>query len=261
MGGKGGGQALAGARGRSTFSYYPDELTIITDPRHSLYDERVELAVSDEAVLNAVVMGIVEPVVVVKHGDEEVVDDGNQRVKRALVANALVGRAYRGPLKCVREAIDRLKKNDVGKRIMELLVDGPIRVPAIPFKESKEVTAYQVKAALNAFREDDSLALKIRKAHRMLAHSHTPRQVAESMGVSEATVRAWSKRDPDAPKVAKVRGKAKGPSRKRVLGVAAAEGMPAELAVALRWAAGDVEDAALAVAWPAVAAALGAKAA
>lgn len=68
----------------------PEELTFIDEKGHPLYDpRRVALPVMEELVLNIMVLGVLEPVLIAKDPEtgKVVVVDGRQRVKAAREAN------------------------------------------------------------------------------------------------------------------------------------------------------------------------------
>lgn len=80
-----------GAAGKTNLLLFePEMLKLVTDKSHPLYDERVNLPIDENMVLNIMYQGVIEPVVVRKNretGDTEVVA-GRQRVKNAVEANA-----------------------------------------------------------------------------------------------------------------------------------------------------------------------------
>jgi ParB family chromosome partitioning protein len=85
-----------GAIGKTnSLTFDPATLTLVTDPEHPLYDERVHLPVDEAMVLNIMHMGVREPIIVTKNTESGAVEvvDGRQRVKCAIEANRrLAGR-------------------------------------------------------------------------------------------------------------------------------------------------------------------------
>lgn len=80
-----------GAEKRGDLFYFdPRRLVIVTDKTHPLYDERVDLPLSRAFVDSIAELGVLEPVIVRKNGEEngepiiEVVD-GRQRTRAAIV--------------------------------------------------------------------------------------------------------------------------------------------------------------------------------
>lgn len=72
---------------RGSPSAWPDELIVINDPNHALFDERMALPISDERLRNLVAVGQIQPIAVRVEGDELVVTAGRQRWKMASVIN------------------------------------------------------------------------------------------------------------------------------------------------------------------------------
>ncbi len=65
----------------------PEELTLVTEEGHPLFDPRVHLPLRESLVLNIKAHGVKEPILVRKNGDILEVVDGRQRVKHAIEAN------------------------------------------------------------------------------------------------------------------------------------------------------------------------------
>ncbi|WYX51237.1 hypothetical protein WJ977_00655 [Achromobacter xylosoxidans] len=79
-----------GASGKTNvLSFETDALTIITDPAHSLYDERIQLPLDEAITLNIMALGVREPILVWKDPEtgKVLVVDGRQRVRHAIEAN------------------------------------------------------------------------------------------------------------------------------------------------------------------------------
>jgi ParB family chromosome partitioning protein len=149
-----GGQAFAGPRGQF-FLLKPEELTLITDPKHFLYDPRVDLPIDEGMVQSIMAFGVKEPILVCKDGPNTLVVDGLQRVKNAKVANT------------------RLKAQS----------KEPILIKAIIEKGSEE-DLYGIKVLANECRQDDSPMAKAEKAKRYLAMGRSEAQAAVVFGTS-----------------------------------------------------------------------------
>lgn len=111
-----------GARGKSNVLYFdPEDLVLILDPAHPLYDRRVHLPPDEPTVRNIMALGVLETILI--HKDPEtgdvIVVDGRRRVINA------------------REANRRL--HDLGKE--------PILVPALPKRADKGSLAGMMVAA------------------------------------------------------------------------------------------------------------------
>jgi ParB family transcriptional regulator, chromosome partitioning protein len=87
-----------GAKGRQdVLMFDPDDLILVTDKSHPLYDERVHDPVDENMVKNVMVHGIIEPVIVRRNGEKNDVPQveivaGRQRVKWARAANKLLAK-------------------------------------------------------------------------------------------------------------------------------------------------------------------------
>jgi len=76
------------------FTADPEIFTIVTDPKHPLYDERVEAISENDPDFAALVasiaeIGVKKQIHVIRDGAELLVKDGNQRVRAARAANKL----------------------------------------------------------------------------------------------------------------------------------------------------------------------------
>ena len=111
--------AVEASRG-TTFFLPPEDLKVITDPKHPLYDSRVELPVSAALVQSIVKHGFRSVVRAFKDGDKIVVIAGRQRVRAAIEANKLRIAAGMEPVK-VEVKIDRGTGDDdlYGQALLE----------------------------------------------------------------------------------------------------------------------------------------------
>lgn len=213
-------QAFEASRMGGAYSFDPSNLTIPTDPTDPLYDKRWSDPIPDGAVLDAAAMGVIEPVVISKRvvgkNTLAVVVDGIQRVKRTLVVNALLGQQYRGEIQVVKDAIDRLKASPIGRRVIELCPDGPLRVPTT-VRAGTDADAYAAKVSANFWRHDDPVSRRAEIAQRLQKHGHSVDEIAARMGgCSTMTVRRMLAIDTTKPREKKVRGGATRPSAKQV---------------------------------------------
>lgn len=157
------------SEGRSDlFSFDPDKLVIITDPKHALFDERATLPVEEAMVLNVMAYGVIQPIVfrTEENGEGEtiaVVVAGRQRVKAA------------------REANKRLKAKG------EL----PLRVPGVRRRENDHGTIGAMVSE-NEVRKGDDMLIKAAKARRMIEqYGYSEEKCAMTFGVSVATLRRY----------------------------------------------------------------------
>lgn len=151
------------ATGKSNLlTFDPETLTLVTDPKHPLFDERVNLPVSEPLVLNILAHGVLEPVLVRKNpetGDVEVVV-GRQRVKAC------------------REANKRLKAQGLE----------PFQIPGI-VKRADDGGLAGMVVSENEIREDDSPIGRAKKAQRLFDLGKTEEQIAIYFGCSKQTVK------------------------------------------------------------------------
>lgn len=85
-----------GASGKSNVLFFePENLHLVTDTTHPLYDERVHLPLNESVILNIMELGVLEPIIVWKDPEsgKTCVVAGRQRVKNAMEANTRRKRA------------------------------------------------------------------------------------------------------------------------------------------------------------------------
>ncbi len=232
---------------RGQTSVDPHELKLITDKRDALYDARVHLPVPDEDILNLAAVGFVQPVSVRLRGDEAVIVDGVQRVKRSLIINAIAGKhTYTGSVQSVKEAIIRLSlaSSTVGRRIIELCPEG-VKVP-ISVHRGKESEAFAAKVSANEFRQGDPIIEKARKAQQLNNHGHDAADIAAMFRVSAATVKRWLAMDTEkerAPKKKRAKSTRPTPARIQKTLTAANADWSDEQKVLVDWLLGKSTDA------------------
>lgn len=152
-----------GAKGKSNvLAFDPDDLVLVTDPKHYLYDERVHLPLKEPMVLNIMTLGVGQPIVVTKCPEtgKTLVVAGRQRVKHA------------------REANKRLRERG----------EMPIQVPAIP-RRSDTVVLGGLMVAENEMREDDTPLGRARKMVRLMDQGISETQIAIFFGCNAKTVK------------------------------------------------------------------------
>jgi ParB family chromosome partitioning protein len=154
------------------FALPPENLTLVTDSDHPLYDPRV-LDEPDEAMVrNIMVYGVIEPIIIRKNGDKVEVVAGRSRVKCALEANR------------------RLTAE--GKQ--------PSRVPAM-LKRGQDADMYGVLISENECRREDDPLRKAEKAQRLINMGKSVEEVAIAFGVKRQSVETWLQLGDVAPPV------------------------------------------------------------
>ncbi len=148
----------------NAFSIEPERLTLIDDPKHHLYDERIKLPIDEHLVLNIMVHGVKIPVLATKEGELLIVVDGRQRVKAAIEANK------------------RLKKDG----------SEPIKVKMI-LERGDEADLFGICILANEMRQEDDVVLKARKAKRLLDMNSDKKRCANIFGVSVLQIERWLK--------------------------------------------------------------------
>ncbi len=145
--------------GASIPSADPDDLTIVEDPAHLLYDDRVHLALQEPLVLNIMTHGVLDPVQVVRDGDDLLVCDGRQRVKNA------------------REANRRLKAQG----------SLPVRVPYLCKRGTNEKILGVMASSF--LRTEDSAVSRAKKMLKHVEIGRTTDEIAVDFGCSAKTVK------------------------------------------------------------------------
>jgi len=155
--------ALDASRG-TIFFVDPDDLVLVDDDQHALYDARVCLPVDEALAKNIAVHGVIEPVIVTKDGDAAVVVDGRQRVKAAQLANAWL------------EA--------EGKQ--------PIKVPVM-IRRGDEADLFGVLISANEHRHTDGPLERAYKAEKLLNMGRSVEEVAVAFGVTPRAIQIWQR--------------------------------------------------------------------
>ena len=151
------------------FMIKPEQLTLIYDEKHPLYDERVNDDIPESMIQSVMVLGILEPIIARKNGPLVEVVDGKHRVKAALEAN------------------ERMKTDS---EVFQLMGGKPVQVPTIIKKES-DARLFNILISANEIRQDDSPMNKSEKARRLQAFGYTVQDIAKAFGVSRQSVDNW----------------------------------------------------------------------
>jgi ParB family chromosome partitioning protein len=151
-------------RGNVLF-FNPDQLTLIEDAKHPLYDPSVDLPIDHAMVDSIVEHGVIEPIVVrlagrTKKGEPIIeVVDGRQRVKNAAEAN----------------------------RRLEAAGKEEVLVPAIA-RRGEDADLFGVMASTLIRRREDPVE-QARKIAKLIAMGRTEVQAAASFGMSRTALR------------------------------------------------------------------------
>ncbi len=142
------------------FNVDPADLTLVTDPAHPLYDERVSFPVDPAFLASILEHGVQESIKVKRNGDRWEVVNGRQRVKAAIQANKV------------------LVSN--GKE--------PMTVPVVP-SQGDENQAMKLMVALNEHRRGDDPVTRANKARRMRDRGMSEKEVAAQFGIKVGQLR------------------------------------------------------------------------
>lgn len=132
----------------------PEALKVVTAKTSAFYDERVEKPVPEWLVNSIIDNGFVEPVVVMRDGEDFVIDDGRQRQRALIEANRKLRAAGKEPLK-ISYIIKRPRDGESG--------------------------IVGLSAVLNLHVTDEP-SMRARKAQRMLDFGASKDDVAASFG-------------------------------------------------------------------------------
>lgn len=155
-------QAIAGASRLNAFSMNPEDLTVVTDMKNALYDERSDKPLDENMVLNIMAYGVKQPVIVRKNGEELEVVDGRQRTRCAIEANK----------RLKAEGKERLK-------VPVMLARG----------EDKDM--FGIAIFCNEIRSDDTPMVRAKKAQRLIDLGKSIDEAAIVFGVTKAAINQW----------------------------------------------------------------------
>lgn len=163
-----GSKQTYGSLGRTDLHWFdPNDLTIITDPAHPLFDERANMPPNQKYIDSITQLGVLEPVLVRVNGQD---DNGKQ------IVEVMEGRQR---VRCTRVANEALVS--AGKE--------PHRVPAI-IKRVDGNTAMDIMVAGNEIRTQDGPLVRARKMQRYIDNGRSIKEIMVAFGVkSETTVK------------------------------------------------------------------------
>ncbi|HIA3576766.1 TPA: ParB/RepB/Spo0J family partition protein [Klebsiella pneumoniae] len=153
-----------GASGKTNvLTFEPENLHLVTDKTHPLYDERIYLPINEPMVLNIMDQGVLEPIIAWKDPEtgRSCVVDGRQRVRHTIEANK------------------RLAKE--GKPLL--------MVPAVT-KHGSAVRMAQAMVSANEIRQADTPLGRAKKMADALERGHDEQDLSLMFGCSVQTVRA-----------------------------------------------------------------------
>lgn len=162
------------AKGRQDlFLFDPDDIVLVTEKTHPLYDERVNLPVKEWLVKNIMKLGVREPI--------EVRQNGTDPATGRFIVECVYGRQR---VKAAREANRRLR--ELGNEA-EL-----IKVPA-KIVRGNDSTMTGVMISENEQRQDDDIVIKAQKLERYIALGNTMEDAEVIFGVSRDTLENWQR--------------------------------------------------------------------
>lgn len=156
---------------RDAYMFDPEDLVLVTDEKHPLYDERVHLPVNENYVLNmmfapdGVPQGVLQPITGMRDPEtgKILVVIGRQRVKAAREANKRLKKAGLEQIR-VPTLLQRIPSN-AGHRAMGMIISE------------------------NEQRENDTPLGRAKKAQRYIDMGRSEDEVAVLFGISKASVK------------------------------------------------------------------------
>jgi ParB family chromosome partitioning protein len=147
---------------RDLFMIKPEDLTLVYDKEHPLYDPRVEDDPPESMILNIMMNGVLQPINVRVNGDKIEVVAGRGRTKAALEANR------------------------------RLVAEGkpPLLMPCIN-KSGTDADLFGVMVSENEIRREDTMIVKGMKARKLLNLGYSHQQIAVIFGASRQAVENW----------------------------------------------------------------------
>jgi ParB family chromosome partitioning protein len=141
----------------NVFMLLPEELTIVEDKAHWLYDPRVDVPPDEGFIRDIEQRGIVQPIVVVKEDGKTLVVVGRRRTRAAQIIN------------------EKRKGQE------------PIRVPCW-IRKGDEAALYEVACAENVHRRNDNVAETVEKATRLMNLTGDRKRAAAALGRTPAQI-------------------------------------------------------------------------
>jgi ParB family chromosome partitioning protein len=170
------GKSAIDAPRREYFLLDPNDVVLVTNPKHGLYDKRVKQAVDMDMVKNVAMQGIHTPIDVVKEVVGEIPPvDGMEKGKEVLVV--VKGRQR---TRWARAANEILSKSGC-----ELL-----RLPVI-LKKLPQDSLLGITLSENSVRVEETPLQKAEKVSRYIEMGHTEKEASIICGVSETCIRQW----------------------------------------------------------------------
>jgi hypothetical protein len=160
-------QALEGRR-LNGFWMRPEDLVIVgLDTKHKkgehpLWDERINLPLDENMVLNIMAEGVHEPVIVRKDGEQPLLVNGRQRVRHAREANKRLTAAGKEPVE-IKTVVER----------------------------GSDDRMFGIMISTNEVRREDALESKLSKLERYMAMGKSEEQAAIVFGVGVPTIKTW----------------------------------------------------------------------
>lgn len=250
-----------GASGKTNvLMFEPENLHLVTDKTHLLYDERINLPIDEGMVMNIKELGVLEPIIVWKDPETGLtcVVVGRQRVKHTLEANKLLLKEGKDPL-LVPGVVKRGSANQMAKYMVS---ENEIRRPDTPLGRAKKMSD-----ALDRGLDEDDIAVlfgcsvqTVRATLSLLDATQAVREAVESGTVTVTQARQLGTLPPEEQraKVAEIEqatagttGHEKARRQRAVLGetksrlksrkeiIKALEGATGDYAAALRWVLGE----------------------
>lgn len=243
--------------------FAPENLHLIDDPAHPLYDERIHLPLDEAMVLNIMEYGVLQPIMVWKDPETGLtcVVAGRQRVRHALEAN----------VRLLAEGKDTLQVPGVVKRGSAVRMSGyrdsenEIRQADTPLGRARKMSGHMDRG-----HDEDDLALMfgctvktVRETLALLECTQAVQQAVESGSITATTARQLGDLPPEEQreKVAELQqagegetGHAKARKQRQVMGMdkprlktrkeitKALADATGDYAAALRWVLGEVSE-------------------
>lgn len=159
-----------GAKREDLLLFEPENLTVVTDPKHPLYDERVNEPIDEALVRNIMRYGVKQSISVRLNG---ALDDGRPCVE------VVAGR---------RRVLHAIEAN------RRLVAEGkiPLRVPARPERGS-DADIFGVMISENEQRKGDSIVARAEKLNRYLQMGRTKEEAEVTFGMSPSTIENYLK--------------------------------------------------------------------
>jgi ParB family chromosome partitioning protein len=160
--------AAGSLRGKVATDFYrvdPEEVFVITDPKHPLYDERVHMPTPQWLIDSIAAKGVRTAITIRKNGDRLEVVVGRQRVRAARLVNK-------------QRKAQGLK---------------PIRIPAYLERGVDDKNLISDIITENEHRTPDEILVKASKAARAIRFGSSIGEVAKDFRVTPETVENWLK--------------------------------------------------------------------